>query len=177
INRSSESAMRSKLSVARDETVSAVGLRKPAVDSEAAVKPAIALVAGSLDIVGGQEVQASVLCERFRQQGYGGAFVPINPRFPRVAGWLRRVPYLRTVVNEALYIPTLARLRRADVVHVFSASYWSFLLATAPAMLAAKALGKRLILNYHSGEAADHLSRWGILVHPFLKLADEIVVP
>jgi glycosyltransferase involved in cell wall biosynthesis len=80
-------------------------------------------------------------------------------------------------VNEALYIPTLARLRRADVVHVFSASYWSFLLAPAPALLTAKVFGKRVVLNYHSGEAADHLSRWGILVHPFLKLADEIVVP
>jgi glycosyltransferase involved in cell wall biosynthesis len=62
-------------------------------------------------------------------------------------------------------------------VHIFSASYWSFLLAPAPAMLAAKILGKRVVLNYHSGEAADHLSRWGILVHPFLQLADEIVVP
>lgn len=137
----------------------------------------IALVAASLDIVGGQEVQASLLCDRFRREGYRLYFVPINPRFPRGAGWLRRLPYLRTVVNEALYIPTLARLRRADVVHVFSASYWSFLIAPAPALLAAKIFGKRAVLNYHSGEAADHLSRWGILVHPFLKLADEIVVP
>jgi glycosyltransferase involved in cell wall biosynthesis len=80
-------------------------------------------------------------------------------------------------VNEALYIPTLARIRHADVAHVFSASYWSFLLAPAPALLAAKIFGKRVVLNYHSGEAADHLSRWGMLVHPFLKLADEIVVP
>ncbi|HEY1266899.1 MAG TPA: glycosyltransferase family 4 protein [Candidatus Binatia bacterium] len=152
-----------------------------ALKSGLAVRPharvKVALVAGSLDIVGGQEVQASVLRERFRQQGHGVDFVPINPRFPRAAGWLRRVPYLRTVLNEALYIPTLARLRRADVVHVFSASYWSFLLAPAPALLTAKVFGKRVVLNYHSGEAADHLSRWGILVHPFLKLADEIVVP
>ncbi len=137
----------------------------------------IALVAGSLDIVGGQEVQAAILCERFREQGYKLEFVPINPRFPRAIRWLRRVPYFRTVVNELLYLPRLARLRRAGVVHVFSASYWSFLLAPVPAMLAAKAFRKRVVLNYHSGEAADHLSRWGMLVHPFLKLADEIVVP
>ncbi|HEY1373666.1 MAG TPA: glycosyltransferase family 4 protein [Candidatus Binatia bacterium] len=169
--------MRSRSSLAGDQIAPAAGARDRAVIGTAAVKPAIALVAGSLDIVGGQEVQASALCERFRHKGYGVAFVPINPRFPCAARWLRRVPYLRTVVNEALYIPTLARLRKADVVHVFSASYWSFLLAPAPAMLAAKIMGKRVVLNYHSGEAADHLSRWGILVHPFLKLADEIVVP
>ena len=149
---------------------------RAAVESSAR-RMRIALVAGSLDIVGGQEVQASLLCDRFRREGYGLDFVSINPRFPRGARWLRRLPYLRTAVNEALYIPTLVRLRRADVVHVFSASYWSFLLAPAPAMLAAKIFGKRAVLNYHSGEAADHLRGWGMLVHPFLKLADEIVVP
>jgi glycosyltransferase involved in cell wall biosynthesis len=84
---------------------------------------------------------------------------------------------VRTVVNQALYLPRLARLRRADVVHVFSASYWSFLLAPVPAMLTARRLGPRVVLHYHSGVAEDHLARWGRLVHPWLRLADEIVVP
>jgi glycosyltransferase involved in cell wall biosynthesis len=44
-------------------------------------------------------------------------------------------------------------------------------------MAVARALGKRTILNYHSGEADDHLARWGWLVHPWLRLAHEIVVP
>jgi glycosyltransferase involved in cell wall biosynthesis len=44
-------------------------------------------------------------------------------------------------------------------------------------MAVARAFGKRVILNYHSGEADDHLSRWGLLVHPWLRLAHEIVVP
>jgi glycosyltransferase involved in cell wall biosynthesis len=64
-----------------------------------------------------------------------------------------------------------------DVVHVFSASYWSFLLGPAPALLAARACGKPVVLHYHSGEAEDHLSHWGLLVHPWLRLADRIVVP
>jgi len=76
-----------------------------------------------------------------------------------------------------LYLPSLAGLRRADVAHVFSASYWSFLLASAPAIMMARALGKRVVLHYHSGEAEDHLARWGTLVHPWLRLVDEIVVP
>jgi glycosyltransferase involved in cell wall biosynthesis len=41
----------------------------------------------------------------------------------------------------------------------------------------ARSLGKRIILNYHSGEADDHLDRWGLFIHPWLKLVDEIVVP
>jgi glycosyltransferase involved in cell wall biosynthesis len=80
-------------------------------------------------------------------------------------------------VNQCLYLLSLLGLARADVVHVFSASYWSFLLAPAPAMLAGRLFGKRVILHYHSGEAADHLERWGRLVHPWLRLAHEIVVP
>lgn len=137
----------------------------------------IAIVAPSLDILGGQGVQAQALLERLGGEGRPVALLRINPQFPCGLGWVRRVPYARTVLNQALYLPGLLRLRAADVVHVFSASYWSFLLAPAPAMAVARALGKRVILNYHSGEADDHLARWGFLVHPWLRLAHEIVVP
>jgi L-malate glycosyltransferase len=137
----------------------------------------VALVAPSLDILGGQGVQAAALVERLRADGTQVAFIPINPRFPRGLRWLRRHAYVRTALNQALYLPALRRLRAADVAHVFSASYWSFLIAAAPALLAARSLGKRVVLHYHSGEAEDHLSRWGRRVHPWLRLADEIVVP
>jgi glycosyltransferase involved in cell wall biosynthesis len=127
--------------------------------------------------LGGQGVQARILVDRLRADGYPVDFVPINPRFPTGLHWIRRYPYVRTVLNEALYLPSLRRLARADVVHVFSASYWSFLLAPVPAILVARALRRRVVLHYHSGEADDHLSHWGPLVHPWLRLANEIVVP
>lgn len=139
--------------------------------------PRIALVAASLDILGGQGVQAEALRKGLADEGYTVDFLPINPPFPRGLRWLRRLPYLRTGLNQLLYLPSLFRLRAAKVVHVFSASYWSFLLAPAPAMLMARMLGKRCVLHYHSGEAEDHLRRWGRRVHPWLRLADEIVVP
>ena len=140
-------------------------------------RPRIALVAPGLEILGGQSVQALAIAAGLRADGYDVAFVRINPRFPRAFRWVRRCPYVRTALNQALYLPSLRALRHADVVHVFSASYWSFLLAPVPAMLAAHRFGKRIVLNYHSGEAEDHLARWGRLVHPWLRLADEIVVP
>jgi glycosyltransferase involved in cell wall biosynthesis len=139
--------------------------------------PGVALVAPSLDILGGQGVQARSLAEGLDAARYRVVFTPINPRFPRGLGWLRRVPYVRTALNQALFLPSLWRLRRADVIHVFSASYGSFLLAPVPAMLMGRLLRKAVVLNYHSGEADDHLTRWGVLVHPWLRLADEIVVP
>jgi glycosyltransferase involved in cell wall biosynthesis len=137
----------------------------------------IAIVAPSIDILGGQWIQARALMEHLEGVGWPVDLLRIDPPFPWGLGWVRRLPYARTVLNQALYIPSLLRLLKADVVHVFSASYWSFLLAPAPAMAVARAFGKRVILNYHSGEADDHLTRWGFLVHPWLRLAHEIVVP
>jgi glycosyltransferase involved in cell wall biosynthesis len=139
--------------------------------------PRIALVVASLEILGGHGVEAFTLATHLRQEGRDVMLLPINPPFPRALRWARRVPYARTVVNQALYQPSLRRLRGVDVVHVFAASYWSFLLAPAPAILAARRFGGRVVLNYHSGEAEDHLDRWGPLVHPFLRMADAIVVP
>lgn len=136
----------------------------------------IALVAPTMEILGGHAVQARALAHGLRNEGYEVLFVPINPVLPPGLRRLRRYRYVRTAVNEAWYLSSLLRLWRADVVHVFSASYWSFVLAPLPAILAAWSFGKRVVLDYHSGEAPDHLARWGLLVHPWLRLVDEIVV-
>ena len=140
-------------------------------------RPRVALIAASLDILGGQGVQARILVERLQAEGYGVTFIPINPLFPRPLLWIRRYPYVRTILNQLLYLPSLLRMRGADIVHIFSASYFSFLLGPVPAMLLGRFLRKRVFLHYHSGEAEDHLAHWGQLVHPWLRLADEIVVP
>ena len=137
----------------------------------------VALIAPTKEILGGHAIQARALAHGLRSEGYEVVFVPINPGPPPGLRRLRRHRYLRTVVNEICYLPTLLQFRRADVIHVFSASYWSFVLAPLPAILAGRMLGKRVLLHYHSGEAPDHLARWGPLVHPWLRLADEIVVP
>ena len=141
------------------------------------MRPTISIVAASLEILGGQGVQASSLASALRRDGYEVAFIPINPSFPPGLRWLRRWPFARTLLSQALFLPSLVRLRRAEVVHLFSASYWSFLLFPVPAILAARMMRKRVVLHYHSGEAEDHLGRWGILVHPWLRLVDAIVVP
>ncbi len=139
--------------------------------------PRLAVVAPSLDILGGQGVQARTLMDALESAGVPLRFIAINPKFPAPLAGLRRVPYARTLLNQALYLWSLRQIAGCDVVHVFAASYWSFLLAAAPAILAGRCLGKRVVLNYHSGEAADHLERWGALVHPWLRAADQIVVP
>ena len=139
--------------------------------------PSIALVAASMRTLGGQGVQASMLAHELRDEGYPVMFLPIDPGFPSAARWIRRFPGARTVLNQALYLPSLLGLRQSRVVHVFAASHWSFLISPVPAMLAARGLGKRVILHYHSGEAEQHLARSGRGTRMLMGLADEIVVP
>jgi len=138
----------------------------------------IALVAAGLDgAAGGQAIQAHLLVQRLREAGHHVVFLPIDPPFPRGLRWLKRVRFARTLVNQALYIPSLRRLREVDSVHVFSASYGSFFLAPAPAIAAARLLRRRVVLNYHSGEAADHLERDGFWLAPWMRRVDALVVP
>jgi len=138
----------------------------------------VALVAPSLAILGGQAVQAERLLQSWSADPDVRAWlVPINPVAPGLLSVLQRIKYLRTAVTEACYGPLLLReLRRADVVHIFSASYFSFLLAPWPAVQVARLLGKPVVMNYRSGEAPDHLAR-SALARRTLAGADVNVVP
>jgi glycosyltransferase involved in cell wall biosynthesis len=90
-------------------------------------------------------------------------FVSIDPEFPQWIRWMESVPFLRTLVRTPLYTARLWReLGDMDVAHIFSASYWSFWLAPVPAWAIARLRGKKTIVNYHSGEAQDHLSKSGM---------------
>ena len=139
----------------------------------------MALVAASLRILGGHAVQAQRMLDGWRGDGRVDVWlVPIDPVPPSALAPLRRVKYLRTLVTQLAYWPLLLReLRRADVVHVFSASYSSFLLAPLPAIVVAKLLGRPLVLNYHSGEAPDHLRRSALARHVLRHSVDVNVVP
>ncbi|HUE83878.1 MAG TPA: glycosyltransferase, partial [Pyrinomonadaceae bacterium] len=138
----------------------------------------VLIVAASMDIVGGQAVQAVRLMDHLKREGAVEVeFLPVNPRLPGVLRKLQSIKYVRTISTSILYwLKLLATIPGFDVIHIFSASYFSFLLAPAPAIVVSKLFGKRIVLNYHSGEAEDHFQRWPTSI-PLLKCADEIVVP
>ena len=138
----------------------------------------VAIVAASSRYVGGQSVQAEWLTEHWRNDAeVEVTAIQIDPRFPQILRWAESIPVLRTLIRQPLYLWKLWRGQSdADVVHIFSASYWSFLLATAPALLMARLGGKSVVIHYHSGEARDHLRR----SHParaLLRCADRLIVP
>jgi len=146
--------------------------------AEAKRRIRVCLVAPALTIPGGQAIQASRLYQGLRAiPSLEVGFVPTNPVLPRILRPLQRVRYLRTIVTVVKYVWTLlTSLASYDVVHVFSASYWSFVLNPTPAVLLAKLYRKKVILNYRSGEAEDHLRRWGRTAIPVMRQADALVV-
>ncbi len=138
----------------------------------------VAIVAPSLRYVGGQSVQADLLLRRWHDDPEVEArFIPVDPQFPAGLRWVARVPGLRTIVRTPLYLTGLWRgLRHADVAHVFSASYSSFLVAVLPAWIVATIKGKKVLINYHSGEARDHL-RSSPIARAVLRRADRVITP
>jgi L-malate glycosyltransferase len=124
----------------------------------------VALVAASPRWIGGQSVQADLLVRHWRDDpAVAIHFIPIDPALPRWLRWVECIPWLRTCARMPIYYVALWRgIRNADIVHVFSASYWSFLLAVVPAWLLAQLHGAKTLIHYHSGEARDHLFRSGI---------------
>jgi glycosyltransferase involved in cell wall biosynthesis len=131
-----------------------------------------------MDIIGGQSRQAMRLVDGLKKESrLRVGFLPHNPRLPKFLRWLQSMKYVRTVVTSLLYWFTLLiEVRKFDLIHVFSASYYSYTLSVIPALLVARIFGKKSILNYRSGEAEDHLENWRTAI-PTIKWADVIVVP
>ena len=83
--------------------------------SDAGAAPVrVLLIAPSLDILGGQAVQARRLFDDLRgEAGVRIDFLPINPRLAGPFGALRRIKYVRTAVTTAAFLgqPAVARSR------------------------------------------------------------------
>ncbi len=141
--------------------------------------PRILLVGPSLDMLGGQSRQAARLMGHLaRQHSFECDFLRVDALAPWPLRMLQRIKYVRTLVTTLFFWLSLLRtVPRFDVIHVYAASYYSYLLSAMPVILLGKFLGKKVILNYHSGEAEDHLRRWRLSALPTIRMADAVVVP
>src|SRR5580698_4395794 len=143
----------------------------------------VVIVAPSLRYIGGQSAQADLLLRLWQNDpDIAISFLAVDPRFPRVLAWVERIPGLRTILREPIYFWHLWRgLKDVDIAHIFSASYWSFLLAPAPAWFFARLRSNqqreiKTLINYRSGEARDHLQRFRSAKF-VLSRVDQIVAP
>ncbi len=102
----------------------------------------------------------------------------VRSNAPYCPDWVGRVPVLRA---GARLVPFLWRLwvecGRADVVHVFANSGWSWHLVAAPALAIGHWRGAGLIVNYRGGLADSFLTSAPRQVLRALARADLLVTP
>jgi glycosyltransferase involved in cell wall biosynthesis len=136
----------------------------------------VLLIAPPLSVIGGQSVQAARLLAEFaREGGVRVSFLPAS--LPEPLEFLKRVPLVRTAVMMlCFHARLLARIWRCDLLHVFTASYFSFLWVPAPSLALAKLTGRKSILNYHDGRGEGHLRDWKS-ARTLIGLADAVVSP
>lgn len=120
---------------------------------------------------------AQLMSSLSRVPGLAMKFFPINPNPPKPFRWIRRVPYLRTLVTFALYTTRLVwQAPKQDILHIFSAGLSSYTLWTIPALLLGRLYRRKVILHYHDGQAEQHITEWRT-AKPTFALADRIVTP
>jgi len=128
--------------------------------------------------LGGQEVQLDLLSRNWAGDvSVQILLVPNNPKLPGAMAWAERIPLLRTLLRFPVYLESIWRAaKQAEIVHAFSASHSSFLLAPLPACLLGCWLGKKTVIHYHSRRALEHLQD-SALARWMLRHIDAIVVP
>jgi len=128
--------------------------------------------------VGGQAVQADLLTRYWHDDpDIELSFVPLEPDLPRWLGWVERIRFVRPAARMPFYLAMLwCKAQRADVIHIYSASYWSFLCFSIPACWVAWARTKKTVINYHSEEFRR---RGGLRLTtlPVLRRASLLVAP
>ena len=119
----------------------------------------VLLIAPSLRIIGGQSVQANRLRHYIgKHPEVDLSFLAFDGPLPAAIGG---IPLVRTIARCLIYWARLfSRAWCYDMLHVFTASYWSYTLWSIPALLAAKLYRKKIVLNYRDARAEDHLRHW-----------------
>jgi glycosyltransferase involved in cell wall biosynthesis len=135
----------------------------------------VLLIAPSMDIVGGQSIQADRLLRTFADhREVQIRFRCIDPKLPAS---VRKVPFVRTAANALLYYAELVKdVAQSDVIHAFTSSFWGYTLWIIPAIWLSRLYGRKIVVNYRDGQAEQHLRDWPSAV-PTLRRADAIIVP
>lgn len=142
--------------------------------SEENKKIKVLIVATSVRQTGGQSIQAQRLVDAFADdEKIELTLLPNNPETP-----FDRIKYLRTIFKSLkFWISLLKNIPGCDIVQVFSSGSTGYIISSLPPLFFAKMMGKKVILNYHSGELENHIAQWKRTALPTMRRFDEIVVP
>lgn len=136
---------------------------------------AIAIVGPMPPPLGGMALQALALHRHLVKESIPNRLIATNPELPAV---LARLKGIRTLIQSVIYAIELFRaLPRVSVVHVLGASYFYFFSRVAPAIVIARIMGKRVVLNFRGGAGPSFFARFGWVAWPIVRIADLVTVP
>jgi glycosyltransferase involved in cell wall biosynthesis len=137
-------------------------------------KVKVLIVATSMRVIGGQSIQAKRLLDAFEgDPEIEMRFLPNNPETT-----FQNIKYLRTIFTSLKFWWSLLReVYKSDIVQVFSSATTGYIIATLPPLVVSKIFGRKVVLNYHSGELAHHIETWKRTALPTMRKFDEIAVP
>src|ERR1017187_861771 len=138
----------------------------------------VLLIGPQVPPYGGMAIQASLMQELMNQEGVSAAYLASNLPFPKRLRFCERIRGLRPFLRSMVFCAELWKLsRRAEVVHILACSWLYFFLVVCPAVLISRARGKRIVLNYHGGQA-DQFFRWyAPVIRAFFRMADVVTAP
>jgi phenylacetate-CoA ligase len=125
----------------------------------------VCLVASFPPPIGGISVQAQFLLDCLREEKV--QVFPVNYNRQGRTKIVRAIRFVRNLVRSII---------ASNVVHVFSASYTSFIPASI-SILIARIFGRRVIVSHHDGGTRRFLSRWSFLAGILFRLATVVTVP
>ena len=127
---------------------------------------------------GGMANQTALLRRRLHEAGVSVIVVPTNRSTPRLEPILEGVPGIRTAVRELFFLARLLQAAgRSRVLHVIACSHAYFVLHVVPAVLLARLLRRRVLVNYRGGEADRYFHAMGRPFLPVLRKSDAVTVP
>lgn len=125
---------------------------------------------------GGMANQCEQLVRLLSQEGVAVELVRTNS--PYSPPWVGAVPLLRAACRLIPYALALwSAAGRAQVMHVFANSGWSWYLFASPALLVGRIRGAAVIVNYRGGHAESFLAGAPAHVHRSLKRSTLRVTP
>lgn len=124
----------------------------------------------------GMAMQGKLLSERLKSEGIIVGYVPSN--FSLRPYWVNNIRIVRTIIRFFIYVSKLrSATNNYKVFHILANSGLSWYLYATPAIAVAKLKKCHVILNYRGGNAQSFFHKHKNWVLPFLKCADQIIVP
>lgn len=127
---------------------------------------------------GGMSLQAEQLFHRLIEEGVNIKRVATTQKLTGQLAFIERIVGLRTLAHFAFFLLRIWQAARPNTVfHIFSNSYASFFLWTAPTVLIGKMRGAPVIINYRGGLADEFLQKWRMSAVWIFRSAAKVIVP